>query len=411
MAPKPRVRVLSFMLVAALLAHAQPALEWQHPLGGTGDEEANAIQQTTDGGYIMAGWTGSNDGDVTGNHGGSLYGDAWVVKLDGSGISQWQHALGGTGDDVASAIQQTTDGGYIMAGWSGSYDGDVSGNHGGGDAWVIKLDGNGTLQWQRALGGTDIDAAVSVQQTTDGGYIMAGITGSNDGDVSGNHGGTVHQDAWLVKLGGTGNIQWQHALGGTYIDVAGSVQQTTDGGYIIAGGTGSNDGDVSGGHGGWDAWVVNLDNIGSLQWQHALGGTGSDWAYGIQQTTDGGYIMAGYTSSNDGDVSGNHGSDDAWIVKLGPDVGIVEQLAATHVALYPNPAADVVHVQFQLANAAPVVLSMLDAAGRLAGTFSEVRLAAGQHELSYSLNTLPPGVYELRLEVDGMRVARKVVKR
>lgn len=122
--------------------------------------------------------------------------------------------------------------------------------------------------------------------------------------------------------------------------------------------------------------------------------------------------MAGYTNSSDGDVSGNHGLYDAWIVKIGPvPTDIAEQQAPAHVALYPNPAEDAVHVQFQLPNAAPVAMSMLDAAGRIVGTYPEERLAAGAHELSYSLNALPPGVYELRLWVNGQRVARKVVKR
>lgn len=185
----------------------------------------------------------------------------------------------------------------------------------------------------------------------------------------------------------------------------------------MAGKTESNDGDVSGNHGGdlntlSDAWVVKLNGSGTIQWQKCLGGSGSEIGNAIKQTTDGGYIMAGHTHSNNGDVSGKHGGWDAWVVKLGLDqIGIAEQQAAVHVALYPNPAEDAVHVQFQLANAAPVALNVLDAAGRLVGTFPEERLAAGQHELSYSLNALPPGLYELRLEVNGKRVARKVVKR
>ena len=135
----------------------------------------------------MAGYTFSNDGDVSGNHGAYDY---WVVKLNSSGDILWQICLGGTNVDVAYSIQQTSDGGFIVAGYTCSNEGDVSGNHGNSDYWVVKLNSSGTIEWQKCLGGTDGDYAYSIQQTSDGGFIVAGLTGSNDGDVSGNHGGS-----------------------------------------------------------------------------------------------------------------------------------------------------------------------------------------------------------------------------
>jgi hypothetical protein len=145
---------------------------------------------------------------------------------------------------------------------------------------------------------------------------MVGQSYSNDGDVSGNHGG--NGDAWIVKLNSIGEIQWQKCLGGSNLDIAGAIQPTSDDGYVMAGYTHSNDGDVSGNHGGNDdAWVVKLNSTGEIQWQKCLGGSGDDQAFDIQPTADGGYIMVGQSSSNDGDVSGNHGGNgDAWIVKL-----------------------------------------------------------------------------------------------
>jgi hypothetical protein len=226
----------------------------------------------------------------------------------------WQKILGGSSDDYAFSIQQTPDGGYIVAGYTESNDGDVKGNHENGDFWIVKLDKDGNIEWQKTLGGSNWDWAFSVQQTPDGGYIVAGFTWSNDGDVSGNHGSL---DAWIVKLDKDGNIEWQKTLGGSGNDWATSVQQTTDGGYIVAGGTYSTDGVIRGNHGSLDAWVVKLDGNGNMQWQKALGGSGSDSAWSVQQTTDGGYIVAGFTKSNDGDVTGNHGSADFWVVKLG----------------------------------------------------------------------------------------------
>ena len=181
-----------------------PAIDWQKCLGGSQYEQANAMQQTADGGYIAAGETNSRDGDVMGNHGGGeMVLDAWVVKLDAAGGLVWQKCLGGTGNDGAKAVQQTTDGGYIVAGYTTSTDGDVTGYHGTGgsyptaDAWVVKLNATGGLVWQRCLGGTASDGAAAVRQTIDGGYIVAGYAESTNGDVSGNHGST---DAWVVKL-------------------------------------------------------------------------------------------------------------------------------------------------------------------------------------------------------------------
>ncbi len=203
---------------------------------------------------LWLGGTFSNDGDVSGNHG---IVDSWIVKLNSSGDIIWQKCFGGTDDDVAFSIQQTSDGGFIVAGYTSSNDGDVSGNHGGGDYWVVKLDSSGTIQWQKCLGGTDNDEAKSIQQTSDGGYIVAGETWSNDGDVSGNHG---NSDYWVVKLNSSGDIEWQKCLGGTVKDIAKTIQQTSDGGFIVAGYTNSNDGDVSGIHGDYyDFWVVKLN--------------------------------------------------------------------------------------------------------------------------------------------------------
>ncbi len=285
-------------------------VQWQKCLGGAGNDYAYSIHQTTDKGYILAGETTSNNGDVKGNHGDH---DAWVVKLSSNGTVQWQRCLGGSENDYAYSIRQTTDKGYILAGYTYSSNGDVKGNHGNGDAWVVKLSSKGTIQWQRCLGGLDWDEAYSIHQTTDKGYILAGSTGSNDGDVKGNHG---NGDAWVVKLSSKGSVQWKKCLGGSEDDGANSIRQTTDKGYILAGRTSSNNGDVKGNHGSPDAWVVKLSSRGIVQWQRCLGGSVWDGANSIHQTAEGGYILAGRTSSNNGDVKGNHGSYDAWVVKL-----------------------------------------------------------------------------------------------
>jgi hypothetical protein len=318
---KQNMKNLLFASIVTLLSVtfsiAQPTVQWQKSVGGTGNDYAESIQQTNDGGYIVVGISYSNDGDVSGNQGAS---DCWVVKLNAFGTIEWEKSMGGSGDDNARLIQQTNDGGYIFIGPSDSNDGDVSGNHGNLDYWAVKLTSTGVIEWQKSLGGTGYEYAQYIQQTSDGGYIAAGSSFSNDGDVSGNHGGF---DCWVVKLNNEGTIVWQKSLGGLSNDEAESIQQTNDGGFILAGHSDSNDGDVSGNHGGPDYWVVKLSSIGTIEWQKSLGGSGSDQAKSVQQTNDGGYIVAGYTSSNDGDVSVNYGYLDFWVVKLN-SLGTIE---------------------------------------------------------------------------------------
>lgn len=160
----------SFLIIlTGFAAQAQaPEIEWQKSFGGTNADFATSIRPTTDNGYIVAGESHSNDGDVSGNHGIS---DCWIVKLNNAGDLQWQHSFGGTDYDGARSIQQTTDGGYTVAGVTRSDDGDITDNHGGQDSWILKLDSAGILQWQRTFGGTGNEQAVSIQQTADGGYI------------------------------------------------------------------------------------------------------------------------------------------------------------------------------------------------------------------------------------------------
>jgi hypothetical protein len=224
-----KITTLLLFCVNANMLQAQVAIEWQKCLGGSGTDQVNSFQKASDEGYIVAGFSNSVDGNITVNIGG---GDYWIVKLDKDGNIHWQKNFGGTNVDYAKSIRQTFDDGYIIAGDSHSNDGNVSGNHGLSDYWVLKIDSIGLIQWQKSLGGTDYDNVKDITQTSDGGYVIAGYTASDNGDVSGNHGG---KDFWIVKLDNSGNIQWQKCLGGSSGDYALSVQQTSDGGYVIAG--------------------------------------------------------------------------------------------------------------------------------------------------------------------------------
>jgi hypothetical protein len=268
--------------------------------------------------------------------------------------------------------------------------------------WLKNNNDSGIIQWQKTLGGTAIDEAVGIQQSSDGGFVMTGKTSSNDGDVSGNHG---DYDAWTVKIDGSGNIQWQNALGGTSEEWTVAIQQTIGEGYIIAGKTTSNDGDISGNHGSIDAWLAKLDSSGIIQWQKTLGGTGDDYAYAIQQTLDGGFITAGFASSNDGDVSGNHGDNDAWVVKLASDGTGIDELPSSGLALCPDPTTGPVSLAWHGAQG-PYAVSILDATGRVV----EVDHGIGS-SCVLDLGGRQNGVYLIRVVYpDGTQAVKRIVK-
>lgn len=287
-----------------------PVIEWQNSFGGSHQDIPFSIQQANDGGYISAGYTLSNDQDVTNFHGGS--GDFWVVKTDANGNLQWQKTYGGSDYEYAFDIEKTTDNGYIIAGYTKSNNGDITLNKGVTDYWVVKINTTGIIQWQKTFGGSSIDYAFSVKQTTDGGYILLGETSSTNGDVVSNHGSV---DIWVLKLSSTGAIQWKKTYGGTGGDYASAINHTSDGGYIIGGNTYSNDGDVTGYHSEGDYWIIKINSTGVIQWQKTLGGSEGDNLRDIRQTSDGGYIAVGRSFSSNGNIS-NHNGGRGWVVKL-----------------------------------------------------------------------------------------------
>jgi hypothetical protein len=178
--------IILILLLNTCTLFAQPAIEWQKSLGGSNHDNASYIQQTIDGGYIVGGSSSSNDFDVSGHHNGlNFENDYWIVKIDRFGSIEWQNSLGGFDYDNLYCAIQTLDSGYILAGSTISTNGDVTGNHGMLDCWIVKLDNNGALLWQKSLGGSDDDEAKSIQQTNDGGYIICGMTASSDGDLTG----------------------------------------------------------------------------------------------------------------------------------------------------------------------------------------------------------------------------------
>jgi len=392
-------------------------VQWEKCFGGSGVEFGRSIQQTADGGYIMTGWTSSNNGDVSGYIGGTT--DCWVVKTDSVGNIEWQKCLGGTNEDLGYYIRQTVDGGYILAVHTSSNNVWVNGNHGGKDYWIVKLDSYGNVIWQKCFGGSYSDYPYSVQQTTDGGYIVAGGAQSHDGNASCNHDTTTlyTTDYLVLKLDSAGQIQWRRCLGGAWTEIAWSVQQTVDGGYIVSGEATSDDGDVTGYHGTCcgDAWLTKLDNSGNLIWQKCFGGFVGDAATSIRQTPDMGYIFGAITSSNDGDVSGNHdttgNTEDYWIVKLSPDTvtGIVNhQSSINNLQIFPNPSSGIFQITFPSSSNQKTnyTLEVINTLGQTVFTSPPAPLQrrGESSAISLDLSFLPKGIYVLRLCVPSGKI-------
>ncbi len=308
--------LLTLCLLPLILVGQAPSIIWENSYGGTGNDFARSVEYTYDSGYIISGISNSTDGQVTGKVGPVTTSDYWVAKINNLGVLQWQHTYGGTNREFNHHVLQALDSGYILTGTSWSTDGDVVGNHAGGgagDYWLIKISDTGVLDWQNPLGGTGTDNAYAVALTYDSGYVTTGRSNSSDGDVSINQGG---YDAWVVKVDDTGAIVWETSLGGSADDEFRFIIETSDSGFIAAGMTNSTDGNVSSNNGGEDAWAVKIDKDGNIEWEHALGGSLDD-AFRAVKEKNGEYIFVGYTFSSDGDISGaNRGSGDNWVVSL-----------------------------------------------------------------------------------------------
>jgi hypothetical protein len=305
-------------------AEAAPQIQWQKSFGGSSDEWLQALQKTSDGGYIFGGPSSSA---ISGNKTSPNYGnyDYWVVKVDANGDKVWENSSGGSDHDELWCIQPTTDGGYILGGYSAS---GISGNKtapnlGGIDYWIIRLNGAGNKLWEKTFGGTGDDYLYSIQPTTDGGYILGGSSAS---PVSGTktNAGFGSSDWWIIKLDASGQELWQRTYGGSSDETLRSMCPTSDGGYLLGGESAS---DVSGnktaaGHGGRDFWVMKIDANGNDLWQNSFGGSAEDSIWSLLPVQNG-YLLGGPSASF---PSGNKssslcyattaGAPDFWVVKL-----------------------------------------------------------------------------------------------
>ena len=470
--------ILVFMLNGFAFGQAAP-IQWQNCLGGSNADIAFSMVATIDGGCIVGGYTQSSDGNITGYHGNR---DIWITKLNSSGALQWQECIGTGHTETDFSISQTADNGYIIAGFVTVLDSTyiVSKKY-----FIVKTDDTGGIQWERTYGGIYYSSiAASIQQTFDGGYIVAGVSSCYDGDVMC---GTwdslaLYNNPWILKLNDTGGIAWQvciddttisdnvdairqtsdsgyilvgnfrngdlikfsangsvqweknlnlynadvrqtfdggyiltgsnkiekitdtggvvwiKVIGDSSIDYTSSVWQTADSGYIVCGQT--SDTALAGYHGGGDVWVVKSDAEGNVQWQNSLGGSDADYGIAVQQALDGNYVVACITNSDDGDVTGYHGMGDYWVVNLGSPASVNSLARKPAIMVIPNPTTGDIYIK----GAGLINIKVYNTLGNL--------VRAADNTDNISISGFPPGTYFVTLsDNNGVVVYRnKLVK-
>jgi hypothetical protein len=286
-------------------AASAPGTSFIKTYSATSYEAATCIRQTTDGAFVFSAITASTNPDSAGYDGNI---DSWVVRLNTNGTEKWKKRIGGSGYDYLNCIQQISDGGFIACGVTESNNGNISGNHGSKDAWVTKIDAKGNVKWSKCFGGTKDDSFNSVIQTADGGYLCCGSTNSTDGNISGQSGVV---DGWAVKLSSLGALQWQKCIGsGSRYNVFDQVIQTSDKGYMLCGTRRILDDSSN------DIWLVRLLANGNVSWEKAYGGSEEETSCAMAQAYDGSFTIACSSKSKDGNVSGNHGNYDIWVFKV-----------------------------------------------------------------------------------------------
>jgi uncharacterized delta-60 repeat protein len=344
---------------------------WTRTYGGSSYDEATSVQQTADGGYIVV---GAGDDDF------------YLVKTNPLGDTLWTRTYGGISSDWAESVQQTADGGYIVAGFTESF------GAAGSDFYLVKTNPLGDTLWTRTYGGSSYDWANSVDTTSDGGYIVAGTTESF---------GAGSKDFYLVKTNSLGDTLWTRTYGGSSSDGAGSVQQTADGGYIVAGYTSSF------GAGMQDFYLVKTNSSGEPLWTRTYGGSSTDRAYSVQQTTDGSYVIAGFTASF------GAGGYDFYLVKTGPELAADEppvfSPTSFDLSCFPNPFNSSTTIAYDLPKAGHISLRVFDLLGREVSVLKDGVVEAGTHRVTFDGSGLASGIYFARLDAGAFSQTKKLM--
>ena len=424
---------------------ATGAVQWSKYWGAQEYDQANSVIQTSEGGYIIAGKTNSTFGGM--NHG---LVDGFVIKLDATGALLWKKLYGGSNNDEIASIRENPDGTFIFAGSTKSPE--INGYHGDWDVWIAKLDVNGTIIWENAKGYSDLDKAYSIELAADGGYIVGGNTDSPS--ATNYHGGT---DLWVLKLTAAGAISWQQCIGGTKYERGGIAIEASDGSIMVLGDSYSNDDNAIGNHGAYDLLLAKLNATGTLIYSKMYGGTWDEWAStindrnssGIKQTPDGGFVLIGSASSDDGDLSSNNGEFDFWLVKIsslgniewqqcigaaGDDLAHCVRLSSdggyilagqynsqnawiiklknenagienleldAKMNIYPNPTSDILNIEIDWEKAQSSVLTIFDITGRVIHT----QPINEKDTIQMDVSKLSGGVYRLSITDDNGNVS------
>ena len=340
---------------------------WTRTYGGSKYDAGRSIQQTDDGGFVVAGESWSFSAGLN---------DVYLIRTDANGDTLWTRTYGGSYWDEGWSVQQTTDGGFVVAGQTGAFDRPSM-----WDVFLIRTDAEGDTLWTRNYGGIDTERGESVQQTADGGFVVAGRTKSF---------GAGHNDVYLIRTDTDGDTLWTRTYGGIGPDEGSSVQQTGDGGFVIAGLT------LSFGAGRSDVYLVCADANGDTLWTRTYGGSDYDVGNSIQQTTDGGFVVAGYSRSF------GAGSEDVWLIKIEPfGVGHLRPGFALYPA-YPNPFNQMATIRYDLTEASDVSLVVYDLMGREVMAWSFSDQPAGYKQLAWEGRSqngrrMPSGIYLFRI--------------
>ncbi len=400
---------------------------WTRTFGGGLPDGANAVDQTYDGGYVAAGYFGNRNTDPnlylirmdsngdslwTRTFGGLLRRDIghdvvqtsdsgyvvtgeiqvsgpwtelWLLKTDSSGIEQWSRALGEGGIEKGYSVRQTTDGGYVAVGETGS-----RGVTGAGDVWIVKTDADGDTLWTRNYGGPGYDVGKEVRQMPDGGYVVVGSYASP---------ATGQSDVWLLRTDAAGDTLWTKRFDGGGEDAGESLDQTMDGGLVLSAFRGLVDEDL---------WVIRTDADGNALWTVGLGEGGNDQGNAVRQAPDGTYVIGGYTTSR------GAGGNDFLLVKLDADQqGTATETNNLEVAAslrhYPNPTSSLSVVSFRTPRASPVNLALYDMLGRRVRQLVESSWVAGTRDVMLDVAGLPAGIYFYRLQAGDYVETRSLV--
>jgi hypothetical protein len=300
-------------------------LDFAQTFGGAKNEIFYSVEKTTDGGYIVAGYTQSIDGDLITKTNESF--DFLVSKFSSENVLEWQKTFGGSDDDRAADIIQTKDNGFAILGYSKSSDVDVSKNAGGKDFWLLKISSEGNLLWEKSFGFSGADYGTTLLEAKDSGFLITGVLDVSNSGGEGDSKSTLAQhaggDYWAIKTDSSGNLQWSKFFGGSLTELPLGVIETVNNNFIIVGSSDSDDFDIENNKGSYDFWMIKISATGTLLLEKSFGGSSIDEARAIAATNDGNFIVVGDTRSSDADVSLNNGAADVWVIKISAEGNLI----------------------------------------------------------------------------------------